>query len=263
MSDRPIGIFDSGVGGLSVLLEIERELPHEDLLYAADSGHAPYGEKPVAFIEGRALTIVEVLVERGAKAVVVACNTATGVAVDALRARWSIPIVGIEPAINPAVGTTKSGVVGVLATSQTIASARFARLVDTFGSGVRVVAQPCPGLVEQVESGELSGDETRALVSSYVRPLIEQGADTLVLGCTHYPFVSDVIQSVAGPGVVVINPAAAVARELRRRLEERGLVASRERRGRAAFLTSGSPPGLARLLQTLGIAADGVGALTV
>ena len=261
--ERPIGIFDSGVGGLSVLVDIRRELPHEDLLYAADSGHAPYGEKPAAFIAARTLAIVELLAARGAKAVVVACNTATGIAVDALRARWTMPIVGIEPAIKPAVAMTKSGVVGVLATSQTIASARFTRLVETFGSGARVIPQACPGLVEQVESGALSSTETRALVCSYVEPLVRQGADTIVLGCTHYPFVSAVIEAVAGHGVTIINPAAAVARELRRRLEAAGLTSPSTRPGRTAFLTSGDPRQLERLLRNLGLAAESVETLTV
>src|SRR5688500_4882553 len=213
----PIGIFDSGVGGLSVLLEVRRELPHEDLLYVADSAHAPYGDKPAEFIERRAATIVDFFIGQGAKAIVVACNTATGIAIEGLRARQSMPIVGIEPAIKPAVSVTKSGVIGVLATRQTTASARVARLGGTHASGVEVVAQACPGLVEQIENGELASGETRALVAEYVRPLIERGADAIVLGCTHYPLVRDAIESAAGPAVTIIDPAAAVAREVRRR----------------------------------------------
>jgi glutamate racemase len=158
---------------------------------------------------------------------------------------------------------TRTGVVGVLATSQTIASVRFARLVETFGSGVRVVPQPCPGLVEQVESGDLAGAETRALVCSYVEPLLQQGADTIVLGCTHYPFVSAVIESVAGSGVTVINPAAAVARELRRRLEAEDLTTQSQRPGRTEFLSSGSPNQLERLLDKLGLDATSVAPLGV
>jgi glutamate racemase len=253
--EHPIGIFDSGVGGLSVLLEVRRELPHEDLLYVADSGHAPYGEKPVDFIERRATGIVNFFITQGAKAVVVACNTATGTAIESLRARWPLPIVGIEPAIKPAVAITKSNVVGVLATSQTIASARFARLADTFGSGIHIVAQPCPGLVEQIEKGDLSGDDTRALIEQYVRPLVEQGADTLVLGCTHYPFVREMIAAVAGPSVTIIDPAPAVAREVRRRLEQRGMLAQATDRGAARFWTSGEPAQLERMLELLGVRA--------
>ena len=252
----PIGVFDSGVGGLSVLIEIRRELPHEDLLYVADSGHAPYGDKPADEIQERARAIVDFLVGRGAKAIVVACNTATGVSVEALRERWSIPIVGIEPAIKPAVATTKSGVVGVLATSQTIASTRFARLVGTFAAGVEVIAQPCPGLVERVEEGDFSGPATRQLIESYVRPLVEQGADTIVLGCTHYPFVTMAIAETAGPGVAIIDPAAAVARELRRRLERAGALTRETGPGAMRFWSSGPPAHLESALRRFGIAGS-------
>ena len=216
MSTGPIGIFDSGVGGLSVLLEVRRALPHEDLLYVADSGHAPYGEKPAAFIEHRATTIVTFFIEQGAKAVVVACNTATGIAIEALRAQWPMPIIGIEPAIKPAVAVTTSGVIGVLATSQTIASARFARLAGTFASGVEIIAQPCPGLVEQIEQGDLSGDGTRALVEEYVRPLIERGVDTLVLGCTHYGILEREIRSIIGENITLVAEESIVAEELQK-----------------------------------------------
>ena len=260
---RPIGIFDSGVGGLSVLREIRRELPHEDLLYVADSGHAPYGEKPADEITERAEAIAGFLIDQGAKAIVVACNTATGVSVDALRARWQVPIVGIEPAIKPAVGITKSGVVAVLATSQTIASPRFTRLVDTFASGVTVLAQPCPGLVERVEEGDLSGPGTVALVEIYLRPLLERGADALVLGCTHYPFVTEVITAIAGPGVTIIDPAAAVARELRRRLERAGTANSASRPGTVRFWSSGAPTHLRDVIRRVGMEAADVDPLPV
>jgi glutamate racemase len=260
---RPIGIFDSGVGGLSVLREIRRQLPHEDLLYVADSGHAPYGDKPAADIQRRAEAIVGFLLEQDAKAIVVACNTATGVSVDDLRLRWSLPIVGIEPAIKPAVAATKSGVVGVLATSQTIGSARFSRLVDTFGGGVEILPQPCPGLVEQVEDGDLAGPATRQMVESYVRPLLERGADTLVLGCTHYPFVAAVIASVAGPSVAVIDPSAAVARELHRRLQAAGLTTTAESGGSVRFWSSGLSEDLRDVAHRVGIDATSVDALPV
>ena len=257
-NNRPVGIFDSGVGGLSVALEIRRELPHEDLLYVADSGYAPYGDRPPEYIEQRALAIVDFFVARNAKAVVVACNTATAVAVDALRARWTMPIVAIEPAVKPAAAATRSGVVGVLATTQTISSTRFERLAETFGAGVQILAQPCPGLVECVESGALTADETRTLVESYVRPLLEKGADTLVLGCTHYPFVRPLIESVAGPGAKIIDPAAAVARELRRRLADRRLLSDNAKAGSVRFWTTGEPAQMQRVLRGLGIPADTV-----
>ena len=171
---KPIGVFDSGVGGLSVLREIRSELPGEDLLYVADSGHAPYGDKSTELIEARAIAIVEFLLSQHAKAIVVACNTATGVAIKMLRARFSVPIVAMEPAVKPAVAITRSGVIGVLATSRTIASDNFARLHERFGADVKILMQACPGLVEQVETGDLAGGKTRALIERYVLPLLEQ-----------------------------------------------------------------------------------------
>ena len=258
-----IGIFDSGVGGLSVLLEIRHALPHEDLLYVADSGYAPYGDRPADFIERRAAAIVDFFSEQRAKAVVVACNTATGIAIESLRARWPMPVVGIEPAIKPAAALTRSGVVAVLATSQTIASARFAKLVATFGAGITVLPQACPGLVEQIEKGELSGGETRAMLTRYIAPLVERGADTLVLGCTHYPFVRSEIEAIAGPGVAILNPAAAVARELARRLAQEGLTTTSTAPGTTRLWTSGPPEQMEAVLGRLGIAAAAVQPLPV
>ena len=261
MSRAPIGVFDSGVGGVSVLLEIERQLPDEDLIYVADSAHAPYGDKPVEEIQERAFAIVEYLLEQRVKAIVVACNTATGVAVEALRARWPLPFVAIEPAVKPAAAATQTGIVGVLATRQTIASPRFARLAETWAHGARILAQPCPGLVEQIERGELATARTRELVDSFVRPLVEQGADTLVLGCTHFPFVEPLIASIAGPGVTLINPAAAVARELRRRLAAANLLNPGPPEGMTRFYSSGKPEQLAARLAALGIEGAQVGTL--
>jgi glutamate racemase len=258
---RPIGVFDSGIGGVSVLLEIQRQLPAEDLIYVADSAYAPYGDKPVDEIQERAFRIVEFLLEQPVKAIVVACNTATGVAVEALRARWSVPFVAIEPAVKPAAAATKTGIVGVLATRQTIASPRFARLADTWANGARILAQPCPGLVEQIERGELATAKTRELVTSFVRPLVAEGADTLVLGCTHYPFVEPLIASVAGPDVTLINPAAAVARELGRRLTESELLGPSTHVGITRFRTSGPPEQLTAMLVTLGVQGGPVAAL--
>ena len=224
----PIGVFDSGVGGLSVLREVRRALPAAELLYVADSGNAPYGEREPAFITDRVLTIAEFFRAHDVAAIVVACNTASAVALPALRAQFTRPVVAIEPAIKPAVQRTRSGVVGVLATSRTVASAGVARLVHEHGQSVRVLLQACPGLVELVESGELSGVQAEALVERFVRPLLNQGADTLVLGCTHYPFLRALIERVAGPNVEVIDPAPAVARELVRRLEAGATPDARE-----------------------------------
>ena len=235
---RPIGVFDSGVGGLSVLREIRRELPGEDLLYVADSGHAPYGDKPTELIEARAIAIVEFLLSRNAKAIVVACNTATGVAIKMLRTRFSVPIVAMEPAVKPAVAITTSGVIGVLATGRTIASDNFTRLHERFGADVKILMQACPGLVEQVETGDLASGKTRALIKRYVLPLLEQRADTIVLGCTHYPFLIPLILEIAGSSVAIIDPSAAIARELRRRLSSADLLSFEERAGIEQFWTS-------------------------
>lgn len=240
-TDRPIGVFDSGVGGVSVLREIRRKLPAEDLIYLADSKYTPYGDRPAALIIERSIAMVTLLEREGVKAVVVACNTATGIAVDTLRARFTLPIIAIEPAVKPAAAMTLTGVFGVLATTQTLASERFSRLVDAYASGVRVITQAAPGLVERVESGELTTAATRSLVEQYVRPLLAGGADAIVLGCTHYPFLSEVIQDIAGPGVTLIDPAVAVARELRRRLQEGGLLSPETRIGSERFWTTGPP----------------------
>ena len=250
-SEAPIGVFDSGVGGLSVLRQIRAAMPSEDLLYVADSGHAPYGPRPAHYIEERSRLIAAFLVERGVKALVVACNTATAAAIHSLRQQYSLPVVGIEPAVKPAVAATRSGVIGVLATHGTLKSPRFAGLVERFGSGARVMVQSCPGLVERVEAGDLAGPETRALLEFFVRPLLAEGADTLVLGCTHYPFLMELVRELAGPKVAVVEPGEAVSRQLVRRLEENGLLRQGEAEGRERFWTSGDPVQLAAILPRL------------
>jgi glutamate racemase len=212
------------VGGLSVLREISRLLPEEDLVYVADSAHCPYGGKPQHEIRQRARAITTFLVhEQAAKQIVVACNTATVAALEDLRATFKQPIVGMEPAVKPAAQATRNGVVGVLATRVTVAGDRFARLVERFGEGVEIVTQPCPGLVEQVEAGDLTGQRTRALVRLYVEALLTRGADTLVLGCTHYPFLRELIAEVAGPEVALIDTGPAVARQVAHVLDENNL----------------------------------------
>ena len=234
-----IGVFDSGVGGLSVLRAIRAALPHEHLVYVADSGHAPYGDQSEAHITQRTLTVGNWLAEQGVKGITIACNTATVVAAKTLREQTHLPVVAIEPAIKPAVAITRSGVVGVLATRQTVQSAAVARLVDLYGADKRVVLQACPGLVELVERADLHGPETEQLLRQFIAPLLEQGADTLVLGCTHYPFLRDTIQRVVGEGVTLIDPAVAVARELTRRLADSGHLSAQQAPGRVAFFTTG------------------------
>ena len=241
IAGQPVGIFDSGVGGLSVLRAIRQELPAENLIYAGDSGFAPYGDRSHEFVQNRAVALTEFLIDQGSKAVVVACNTATGIAVDALRSRFDIPIVAIEPAVKPAAALTRSGVIGVLATTGTIASENLTRLVSRYGRDVEVLVQASPGLADQVEKGELSNAKTRSLIEEYVGPLKQKGADVLVLGCTHYPFLAPLIKEVAGPGLELIDPASAVARELRRRLEVNGLLSPSTARGSETFWTTGDP----------------------
>ena len=223
-SSSPIGVFDSRVGGLSVLREIRTLLPDQDLVYLADSAHCPYGGKRREEIVERARAITRFLVEQqAAKIVVVACNTATVAAVEELRASFQLPIVGMEPGVKPATAASRTGVVGVLATRVTLDGSRFARLVERYADGVKVITQPCPGLVEQVERGDLTSQD---LVNTYVRRLIAQKADTLVLGCTHYSFLKGLIAHAAGPGVALIDTGPAVARQVMRVLPRRALSGS-------------------------------------
>ena len=247
----PIGVFDSGVGGLSVLRDIRKELSNEDLLYVADSSHAPYGDKESEYIEARSIAISQFLVDQPVKAIVVACNTATGAAVAKLRTRFSVPIIAMEPAVKPAVEKTKTGVVGVLATRRTVSSENFINLLTRFGANADIVVQPCPGLVEQVEAGDLLGEKTRTLLEPFVLPLLERGVDTIVLGCTHYPFLAPLIRAMVGIDVDIIDPGEAIARELRRRLENIGRLSRRDRLGTEQFWTSGSPKSAKKLISQL------------
>src|SRR3979490_3281208 len=221
MSEAPIGVFDSGVGGLSVLAEIHRLLPQESLLYVGDCGHIPYGEKSPAFIRQRCAVVAEFFQQQGAKALVLACNTATVAAVADLRQRYpDWPIVGMEPAVKPAAAATQCGVVGVLATTGTLQSAKFAALLDRFAMDIRVVTQPCPGLVEMIEAGDLHSDALRQLLRAYVEPLLAAGCDTIILGCTHYPFLRPLLLELIPSGMTLIDTGAAVARQLQRLLSE-------------------------------------------
>ena len=248
---RPIGVFDSGLGGLSVLREVRALLPAEDLLYVADSRFVPYGGRSPDAIRERAECLTRFLVEEGAKAIVVACNTATACAVTRLRTHWPVPVVGMEPAIKPAVHETRAGIVGVLATEGTLASGRFAALLEQYAGACRVITQPCPGLVEAVEAGELRGPRIEGLLARYVTPLLDAGADALILGCTHYPFLRPALAAFAGDHVRIIDTGEAVARQLVRRLDFDGLHAPPGRRGEAAFWTTGDPVAGGEALQRL------------
>ena len=213
-SSAPVGVFDSGVGGLSVVREMRALMPALDIVYVSDARWLPYGDKPEEFVRERAFAICEFLCRGGARALVIACNTATAAAALALRAQHRVPIVGIEPAVKPATAATRSGIVGILATASTLQSRKYAELLERFGSFVRVIGQPCRGLVERVEAGDLDGPDTIALLRHYIEPLLAEGADTLVLGCTHYPFLSGAIARVAGAEVRIVDPSQAVARRV-------------------------------------------------
>jgi glutamate racemase len=227
MNSAPIGVFDSGVGGLSVWREIVRELPRERTLYLADQAHIPYGPRPADEVRGFAEGITRYLLEAGCKAIVVACHAASAAALKSLREQHpGVAFVGMEPAVKPAALHSKTRVVGVLATPGTLQGRMFALAVERFAAGVTLVNQPCPGLVEQIERGELDSPQTEALLRELLKPILGAGADTLVLACTHYPFVLPLIRRIAGDSLQVLDPAPAVARQVARVLESRGLLAS-------------------------------------
>ena len=236
----PIGVFDSGLGGLSVLREAVRRLPGENFIYVADSGHCPYGGKSREQIIARAVAITDFLLARGAKLIVVACNTATIAAIEHLRANYPCTFVGIEPAVKPAALQTRSGVIGVLATGAALAGEKLHRLIERHAGPVRVITQPCPGLVEQVEAGEIDTPRTRKLVQDYTGPLLDAGADVLVLGCTHYPFLRPLLAEVVGARALLLDTGAAAARRLENLLDQDGLRAAPSAPGQIAWFTSGA-----------------------
>ena len=242
MQDNPIGIFDTGVGGLSVLKEIRTQLPDESIFYLADSGNCPYGSKKPDEAAALSRKNIAFLLEQGCKCIVIACNTVTAVAIDTFRQTYLVPFVGMEPAIKPAALMTKSKRVGILATENTFKGKLFKQTCEKFASGIEVFVQPGHGLVELVEQGDLHSRQTKALLESYIGPMMAQGADTLVLGCTHYPFLIHAIREIVQDRLTIIDPSAAVARQTRRVLETENLLAS----GRAApcfsFFTTADTP---------------------
>ncbi|MGE5623182.1 MAG: glutamate racemase [Bacillota bacterium] len=250
-ADAPIGVFDSGIGGLSVLKYIRACLPREQLLYFADSGYAPYGGRSESEIVARSLAIAEFLMRYRMKALVIACNTATAAAIKALRERYpALPVVGVEPGLKPAAALTKTGTVGVLATERTLASAKFNLLREQISAAtnVRFLPQPCKGLADQVEKGELHSAATATLLQRYVAPLLEEGADTLVLGCTHYPFVRPLLEEIVGRAtsrpVAIVDTGEPVARQLVRLLTARSLLHA-QGAGTVTGFTTGSETALA------------------
>ena len=219
-----IGIFDSGSGGLSVYREIVKLLPQEQYVYFSDNAYCPYGEKTADFIQERGRTITEILLGLGADIIVVACNTATAAAIATLRAEYpEVPFIGMEPAVKPAALGTETGVIGVLATAGTLKGSKYLNTRGQFEDNVRIVEHVGEGFVELVEDGILDGPEAYETVRASLQPLLDAGADRIVLGCTHYPFLRPVIEAIAGPDVQVIDPAPAVARQTVRVLAERGI----------------------------------------
>lgn len=225
-SNAPVGIFDSGLGGLSVLRAVRAALPDERLIYAADSLYAPYGERDDDFIADRTLAIGEWLVSQGAKALVVACNTATSQSIAQARERLPIPVIGVEPGIKPASLTSQTRVVGVLATAVTLRSTRFQALAERHADDCRFILQPGHGLVQAVERCDTDSPELLALLRSYVQPMLDANADTLVLGCTHYPFLDVAIRSITGDRLTLVDTSVAIARQLERQLDSFGLRAA-------------------------------------
>lgn len=216
--------MDSGVGGLSVLREILKVLPEERYVYFSDNAFCPYGEKSAGFIRERCRSITELMLSEGAEAMVIACNTATAAAIQTLRSEYDIPFVGMEPAVKPAALGTKSGIIGVLATAGTLKGSKYLNTKGRFQNNVKIVEHVGQGFVELVERGELSGERAEKVVAESLTPLLEAGADTIVLGCTHYPFLLDTMRKIAGPKINFIDPAPAVARRLVSILKERSLT---------------------------------------
>ncbi len=258
-----IGLFDSGVGGMSVFREVARLLPQHGYVYYSDNANCPYGDKSPDFIAGRAREITSLLLSKGCKAIVVACNTATAAAIKQLRQEFhGVPFVGMEPALKPAAASTRSGVVGGLATAATLRSEKYLDGKRKYGTGVRILERVGRGFVELVESGELTGQDAESVVRASVAPLVEGGADTIVLGCTHYPFLMDLIRKVAGPGVEVLDPAPSAARHLIYLMVQHGLLDERSatqalsrigtgaqvpRNPKVELLSSGDPAALMRV----------------
>ncbi len=250
--EQPIGVFDSGVGGLSVLRAIRQQMPEESVIYFGDQGHIPYGPRPMKEIQNFSEAITKFLLSKGAKIIVVACNAASAAALTYLRQIFPDTLfVGMEPAVKPAAEHTETGVVGVLATPATFQGALYASVVERFAIGVELLQDTCVGLVQQIEKGDLNGRVTRKILEDALHPMLEKNIDTVVLACTHYPFVIPLIQEIVGEKVRVIDPAPAVARQTKRLLEAKGLKREVGGRGEIQFFTSGDAGFVQSLLPTL------------
>lgn len=239
MSDRPIGVFDSGVGGLSLLRELRSLLPNEDFIYISDNAFAPYGALSPDDIRKRSQALTHWLCEQSCKIIIVACNTATTNAIESLRKTHPIPFVGIEPAIKPAALQTKTGVVGVLATKGTLSSGLFHQTSTSYGQGVRILEKEGTHLVEMIESGKLHSKEIEQLLQSYIQPMIEQGADHLVLGCTHYPFLTPILTRILPQHIKIVDCNGAVAKQVERVLNKRELGCESQHLGNITYFCTG------------------------
>jgi glutamate racemase len=253
LNQRSIGLFDSGIGGLSILREVRRQLPGENILYIADQAHVPYGSRPLEDVRQYAFGITDFLLDRGVKLIVVACNTASAAGLHELRLRYpAVAFVGMEPAVKPAAEYTQTHTVGVLATPATFQGALFASVVERFADGVIVLQETLPGLVEQIEMGEFDTETTRSILERGVKPLVDAGADTLVLACTHFPFIIPQLQEIVGENIRVIDPAPAVGRQIIRLLTQHNLFSTRNSAGALQVVTSGDPIALESTLVRLG-----------
>jgi glutamate racemase len=250
--NNPIGVFDSGVGGLSVLRAMRIIVPNENIVYLGDQGHVPYGPRPMEEIQKFSEGITRFLLKQNSKLIVVACNTASAAALTFLRERFpDVSFVGMEPAVKPAAETTKTGKVGVLATPATFQGALYASVVERFGSGVELFQDTCPGLVGQIEKGDLTSSVTRSILENALFPMLEKNIDTVVLGCTHYPFVIPLIKQIVGESVRVIDPAPSVAKQAKRLLEAREMLNQSSADSGVHFFTSGDPASMKSILPLL------------
>lgn len=238
MNKRPIGIFDSGVGGTSIWKEIQKLMPYESTIYLADSKNAPYGEKSEERIVELSVKNTEFLIEKGCKLIVVACNTATTNAIELLRKRYGVSFIGIEPAIKPAALFSKSKTVGILATKGTLSSSLFSSTSANHAHGIRILEQEGTGLVPLIEQGQIETKETEVLLKKYLRPMVEEGIDYLVLGCTHYPYLIPVLKKLLPEHVKIIDSGAAVAKQTKAVLERDGLLNNTDKNGRYQFFTN-------------------------
>lgn len=259
IQQQGIGVFDSGIGGLTVANAIHSHLPNESIYYFGDTDRIPYGTKPASTVLQYCLEISQFLLDQSAKVIVIACNTATAAALPQLRTTWpNTPFIGMEPAVKPAVKASHSGKIGVLATQTTFESTRYHSLLRRFAQSYQCIEDPCIGLVELIEAGRWSAPETESLLRSIIQPMLSKGVDTLVLGCTHYPFVEPLIRTIVGADVEIINPAPAIARRLEQILTEHDWHCPSKSLGKLKYWVSGNKEALEVALAGLSLPASNI-----